>query len=672
MSEPDARFDRFLERLARELSCARVEPAAGGDLRLRFEGTGRPCALVLLQRGGAPRGLCAEEIAESALVLCCRNPGARERALLHSAAAKLRALMADPDARRWIDRRNRNVTQVPLSPDGLLGLFGGILLRGRPFWHDWRVESAALKPPAVLTLRLKDGAGTALELALDTRDPSGSPLGTFSVSRDWRTLAQKDLAAGRPESALAYLLSKGTHDDMRWKAPPRAKARKRSAPTQLRRSLVENCLRSGAPWRGYSSRFFGVWGDLDHFGLTAAVGNYERVSYVAHASRECVYSSTVLDGRLKYHSSPWGAVSFLRPGEYSRYHLTDISDAALVSGGEGVLSAAIRQVARAAPERKIVVTGNCDYHVIGDDIDDVCRRCSARPGAVVHLNPPLPGFREVDSSNWWVDFFDTISFAPKDRLPDTLNLAGLGSWDEACVRELSGLLERCGIKVQAVILPNISPGAAAAFGRAALTVLSPWLPVTQVLEKALRTRGMRCIKPHAPYGVAGTRRWLAAVAAALGRRPMSEAAFARSVAELAPDFDLLRRRSRGRAAGFICDVGNPEELCSPSVFFGMDLPAFFTELGFSPVIFAPGRARSVRGARVAAFDESVPLGDLLRRQRVGLVYCDVCRGATVKRAGATPFAVEALSAGLAGAQKSLGRLLALAGLETYNRYGDLL
>jgi len=688
MDAPDARFDLFLERLARELSsgplrCTGISPSAGGDLGLRFVRAGRPSVLALLHRGAAPKGLSSEDVAGQALVLLRRAPSSRERALLRLAADRLRTLWDEPAARRWLDRRNRNVTRVTFSAEGLRDLLGDAVRSGQPFWHGWRLEGVDADPAGPsrrLVLRLRESRGAGLEMVLDTQAADGaaallrSPLGTLAIRSDGRKPGQKGSPEGRPEAALGYLLGKGIHERMRWRAPAQPGTQPRPASTELRSSLAENCFRSGVSWRGYSSRFFNVWGDVDHFGLTAALGNYEPVSYLAHASRECVYSSTVLSGNLKYHSSPWGAVSFLKPGEYGSYHITDISNAALVSGGEGLLAEAIRQVSRAAPERRIVVTGNCDYHVIGDNVADVCRRCATKPGSVVYMNPPLPGFREVDSSNWWIDFLKTVPFTKARPAARSVNLAGFGSHDEAPVRELVALLERAGIKVQSVILPNISPGAVEAFGRAELTVLSPWLPVAEILEKPLRRQGVRVIKPPAPYGIAGTRRWLAAVAAALGVRPLSAAAFARCAAEAAPEFAALRRRSRGRAVGFVCDVGSPEELCSASVFFGLDLAAFFTELGFAPVVFSRGRQRKppAPGVRVAALDARAPLRELLRREGVGLVYCDVCRGASVKRAGATPFAVEDLRAGLRGAQKTLGRLLGLAELETYGRYGDLL
>ena len=62
-----------------------------------------------------------------------------------------------------------------------------------------------------------------------------------------------------------------------------------------------------------------------------------------------------------------------------------------------------------------------------------------------------------------------------------------------------------------------------------------------------------------------------------------------------------------------------------------------------------------------------PQRRLFERHSVDLAYCDVGQGEAAKRAGAAPFTAEALRPGLAGAEGTLRRLLALSRLKLYRR-----
>ncbi|MBM4388398.1 MAG: hypothetical protein FJ088_11705, partial [Deltaproteobacteria bacterium] len=460
-------------------------------------------------------------------------------------------------------------------------------------------------------------------------------------------------------------------------------------------SLIENCFRSGVSWRGFASRFFNVWGDIDHFGLTAAIGNYEKINFVAHASRECTYAATFLTKSLKSGTSPWKAVHFFKSIEFDNVFFTDINDSTIIGGGEERLEEALGSARDASPERETVVIGNCDYYMIGDNIGSVCRRCApASGGKITHLNPPLPGFHEVNSSNWWRDFLNSVDFSG-EKGDYSVNLAGFGSYDDPGVMELTFLLNRVGIEVKSVILPNISPAARDNFGKAGITVLFPWHPVIETLARPLGEKGMRTISPAAPYGIKGTIEWLntvkKATAEAAGgesfRRltdsaePVSDDLLKELAGEFAPGFCERRESAKGINIGLVCDAGTVGELLSPGFFFGFDPRGFFNELGFGLKIFVPPEIRS-RGlpenskrlfpdVDVVCFDDGDSYRELFHEHDARIVYCDVCGGRTVKEAGAVPFGVDSLEIGLSGAMSTLRKLLSLSKINIYSRYGAL-
>ncbi|MBM4386477.1 MAG: hypothetical protein FJ088_01985, partial [Deltaproteobacteria bacterium] len=289
--EQNSRFDVFLAGLAESLSdsrvgCAGVSPSAKGDLFFDFIISGENYRIVLRPLGISLRDGISEPFMDQRLVLLGENQGAPGMELLKRVAERLGALMNDASLRKWIDRRNRNIFEISFSVQGFLGLFGDTVSLKTPFWRDWRVEEVGDLSGGCFLILLKDGRGGEIDLTFGTsgkgiaegisilitpigelvlRRPEAGA-GIRKVGEGIRLLRRGSHATG-PETALAYLLARGTHAGMSWKTPEQPSGGAGDVGRiNTRVSLIENCFRSGVSWRGFASRFFNVWGDIDHFG----------------------------------------------------------------------------------------------------------------------------------------------------------------------------------------------------------------------------------------------------------------------------------------------------------------------------------------------------------------------------------------------------------------------
>ena len=663
-------------------------PTSVGDLLFRFTAPGEKL-LVVLRNG---------------MVLVGRRRSAAARKALLRVKEILGRLLEDRGARRWLAPRNGGLIKVPVTKAGLAALLGGVVTPREPFWGSWFlgriVEPRGARAGRELRIVLKNGSGTGIELlfapeGIERKDGNyliDHELARLFISSDGRSGDDRDSALNRPEAAFGYLLSKGLHGRIEWlragvetKGAGRGRARRseRAAPARPEPGLIDHCLRSYGTGQGRPSRYFNYWGDIDQFCVSAASHIFKDASIVLHSNRECEFTDGILSKNLAGPSSHWLLGPPMKTVDFEHVFVTDVHDAAIVHGGEGLLEDAIEQSKRLEPKNDIVVIGHCDYHMVGDDIGSVCKKCAPARARIKYLNPPLAGFEEVKTSNWWRDFLTCLPRGKRSARKGAVNLAGLGSHDEAHISELKGLLERVGIETASVILPYISPDAYARFAQADLTVLSAWHPIGRVLEAPLREQGFKSVKLDCPYGVAGTAKWLAAVASRLGLKGVRESVVSGWADELAPGYGALKERARRVTIGLVADIGTLAELCSPGFFFGLDPCSFFTDLGFNLKVFQvtpAGRSRAVPERLLRAYpcvefhmvDRSLSPKGLIKKHGLDLVYCDICQGEMIKRAGATPFGADSLRMGLSGARQTQAKLLALSGITLHSEFGRFL
>jgi hypothetical protein len=689
----DKRFDLFLKNLAQDLSdglliCREIHPTLKGDLVFNFQHSSEKFIIILKNLSLPVRDRLTVNLRDQQLILYNRNFSNTARKILMRTKEGLSSILNDEKKRKWIDRRNRNINEVIRTKEGFLDIFSDIIFLKEFFWNTWFIDDIVELDPDVpdrlFKIVLREISGISVELTFDAKGTGTEgllmnyPLGNLLIGLDERPVEMRKMPENSPETAIGYIIAKGVHHKMKWieRNVEAATAQDRFGIPKM--GLIENCFRCFLSWRGNSSHFFNSWGDIDHFGIMAAANIDRKINFVAHSNRECSFSKYFLSKNIKSGSSPFRSVSLMKSMDIDNIFLTDISDSAIVSGGEHLLEEAIEQSKHLYPDRTISVVGNCDYYMIGDNINSVCEKCRGRETKIMYLNPPMAGFQEVKTSNWWGDFLTSISHSDR-KIKNSINMAGLGNYDETHMIELKILLERAGIKLLTVILPGVSPEAYTQFAQAEFTVLSKWHPIRKVFEEPLKDHDFKYISLPCPYGIQGTKIWINEIAKALKMPEFPDEKFSQFSGKFAPDYEKIKNRLKSINLAIVADVGTIEELFSPEFFFGFDPCLFFTELGVNlkiikilddekdasiPVNFNNPQVEFIFSKR-----SETCYSEIFRKYSINLVYCDVCDGEIVKKSGATPFAIDSLFMGISGARKTMQKLLALSKLNIYSKYG---
>lgn len=586
-----------------------------------------------------------------------------------------------------LDLHNREVLEADPSPAGLWRLIAWFGAPGAPLMEGWTLGEfqRAPGPRRRLLLEVAPEAqqmGT-VRLALDPEGPEGPrekvlaalPLGLLvrpSEHAPGGSVRDRVLV----ESALAWVLAMSMPRSLRWGSWPVSES-PATRPVQRRQddTLIVHSYRTDHEWHVPRSRFFGTWGDKDWFILLALLDR--PTLNVFHGNRECQQVRQPLSDRFAHGANPFHPSRRHWSWMTSHTRFTDTDDRAAIFGGEDRLQGLLDRIEAEAPGQEVRVMVGCDAEVVGDDVPGVCRMARSEGRNVTCFNPPLPRFTDASDRNWWLQFLQERDPAVKPE-PGQVNLGGLQWPEHPAMAEVEALLAQVGVRVACRMLPGHWPDLRTSVGAGQATLISPWFPVQEVLGSALVQEGLPVRTLALPYGERPTRSWLDEAAEAAGRDPFTEDSWSEAVRPWAADLQQLRARAREIRVALVADWGTAVEMCDPSFFFGLDPLALLADLGFHVIVLGRQAAEAVNRARKAFPEARIEALEMdafledplarLREVRPDLVYCDREDAAAVKAVGAVPFGIADLEPGLAGAVRTIRRLLARAGLQIYRRY----
>jgi nitrogenase iron protein len=346
---------------------------------------------------------------------------------------------------------------------------------------------------------------------------------------------------------------------------------------------------------------------------------------------------------------------------------TNLRDLDVVHGGTARLEAAVEAAVRAGLHAQaVLIHTTCVPTVIGDDAEAVARRFRRRLRVpVLYANPATNRYEDLAG-----DFLRRLRRRPPvrgARRPHAVNLVGFP--DGPALAELALLLLAAGVRVQVCALPTLRLADAARYLDAGAQVLYPNADYAGTYADVFEPLPLPTIRPEAPYGWEGTRRWLVEVARLFGLERRARAAFRRAAEALRPARDKARAESHGRRLAFVIDRTTLDHLADPSRLWGVPAIRVLQELGFGvDVLFHDVAGRAPSSFR--AFRTAEELARLLREGAFSAVYSEYFFDDRPARAGKAQFSLSAFELGLAGAVRTAERLNDICRWPFWRRYAD--
>lgn len=418
---------------------------------------------------------------------------------------------------------------------------------------------------------------------------------------------------------------------------------------------------------------------------------------IGHEDLECHYATPpVGDGSVSFFNYPRvherhnpaeqdpGKASE-RPAENTAGPelLSDLQDLDIIKGGAKKLDRLLDGIAeRENKPDMVIVRATCVPIVIGDDMEGSVERFKGKSDVpIVFLdniaNQFATPFRET-----FAKLRDDPGFQNPEKRPGSVNLVGFPRVAEMAPL-LSFLEDELGIAINCRVVPEVDLKAMKRFKAADLSVMFDTELYARTYQDVFEGIDLRSIRPPAPYGVAGTRRWLGEIAAAVGRESGFEAAWDGRYSRVAERWESLKREAGGYRLGYVVDGERIRMLTDPRKATGIPMVAMLKEMGFAVdfLVFVgdkprPEAHKALESAserhRVTTFRTPAELESLLKASDAQAFYSEVFFDRRLTRCGKSQFSVQMFQMGLEGAVATLDRLLSVCRMPFYRKYGTFL
>jgi Nitrogenase component 1 type Oxidoreductase len=513
------------------------------------------------------------------------------------------------------------------------------------------------------------------------------------LTADPRPPQVRGLVPSQVERFGGFLLSRGVHPSMRPRGdarfPPTGPGATTSTPATSWRGAPVSTSRWGNPlqWHQFFSDF-----EISRSGLSNVQFD-EPVAYVLHGERECV----TVEPQIRPRTHTYARMPFRQevprnpsPESGGREFLSLITERETVLGGDDSLENALDRASRDPHTKLICVNNTCLPKMVGDDLDSLVSRLSARTDKpILNLNTDLSS-PDASYRHMLAQAEQAAGHTPDTPPVPPGAVSFLGFVPGPYRPELLHLLESLGVVAANFLVPALNVGAVSRYRAGCAQVIYPrdtWLRLHAELFGDLDTP---VLDVPAPYGLRDTRRWLEVISAAT-RHPD---AFGEQWPEMAAAelrrFDALRDQVGDRRVGAVVTPASAPRLYEAERLYGVRLLPLLEELGFGLDVLMLGpdadpdanpdaeMGEAEDGLRdcledptrlaITHFHSPASLARSLADAPCHLVYSEVACDHRLSQAGKTGFGLDLFEMGLAGAVRSLERLLTLDRWPFYRRY----
>jgi hypothetical protein len=452
-----------------------------------------------------------------------------------------------------------------------------------------------------------------------------------------------------------------------------------------------------------------TWGHADAYADFFAGGELAReqldsldpgvlFTFVQHSDCECLHVNPhgiapivwlvnhPWDNRVRY-GAPAAVRQDLVAAAAEGMLTSDLDEDDVILGNPGKLRRLLAQAGRVQRRsgKTLFISNTCTPVVNGEDVESEVNRFRAASGCPLLYLTVTPRSMVNVFEDVLVTRRQAAERAAGAPRPRSVNLIGFR--EDPALDELRELLARVDVELRGVLLPELTLERIDRLPEAACNVFQPNQLWQHLYDQLLSGTRIPSLSPPAPYGVAGTLRWLEEVGRHFGltsrRRRALEAAAAGPRARLAE----LRAEAEGRRLGFVVRGDETYYLTRPASTAGVPLVAMLEELGFGLEILlqAPDRDSARRAAeqvqavfarperhRLQAFDSLDGMARRLADSPADAFFSSHFFDWRVTAAGKNLFSLQHFELGLGGAVRTAERLLGICRTPFYRRLAPYL
>lgn len=501
------------------------------------------------------------------------------------------------------------------------------------------------------------------------------------LARLLRTIAER-LKDKKPEELSAVLMK----DPESKSCSPTAAASAQSEGDPDSQGISDRLGGNPGQWR----RFFCDREFNRHSFWQGSSGFAGKVLYFVHADYDCSFMPPDITFRgmtfLNYppvhpHSSDTPAMD-----THYEHWTSELKDKDVVLGTDHKLKALMEQIKTRVKPDLIMIQWSCVPTIIGDDRDALADMCREAGGCPVLTNTIQKRLEEGGNYSPFEELFDQLREDPRflgtPRDENAVNLVDCPPYffDD----ELKAVLDEAGVRVNFRIFPTVDLKGVRGYLAARCQVLPDYFKDVPTVQRSLGELDLQTHYAPAPFGIADTREYVLTAVRPFGPEA-EEKAFRRLDAELEKlraKWEALSREASKYRVAFVVEADNIPQVLRPEFLTGIPVARIVAEMGFSAdfLVHAPGgrlpkeaeelkkQAWFKTPPSVTGFSDREGLRQALEDGTFRSVYSDIFFDRRISRAGKTQFSMRTFEAGLAGAVRSLERMLSLCRFSFYQRY----
>lgn len=327
----------------------------------------------------------------------------------------------------------------------------------------------------------------------------------------------------------------------------------------------------------------------------------------------------------------------------------------------------------------------CVGVVSGSDIEQVYQEHKKKH------NMPVLYFRGGENRAL-LDFYEEVLVGVRKGTPHPAdapkNLVNLVGYSGHATLDLLEGLEKAGVTVNGILLPQVTVPPVVDFEKAALNVFLPNVDFENFYDQLLQDTGVdQTISPDAPYGVEGTTRWYRAIAEQAGTADRVDAMVDEMMGPHRAKWDALVERARQHRLTFVSRDFEIQQLLDSKFTYGIPVLEALAEMGFGLDLFlmktdpkmsewaekqiaeslSPGLRVDVRW-----FATQEEMTKLLDESASRAVFTNLFFDWRATSAGKGTFSLQHFEAGYEGAVRTIDRLLTVCETPFHARYAKYL
>lgn len=356
--------------------------------------------------------------------------------------------------------------------------------------------------------------------------------------------------------------------------------------------------------------------------------------------------------------------------------VTELEERDMVMGTGERADALVEEVRkRAKPGDYLLFTHLCTPIIMGEDFSGLARRCEKEIGG----SSVSWSQKDRDENDNFGDHFRSMLAKPGffDEPGDPLAVNLFHFPRRVRENELRPFLNEIGLKINISVFPDVSFSILDRLPQAHWQVFCERSSYPTKVHDLLAASPRAVVPARAPYGVEGTRQCLRAIAAAAGKEPQFDKAWAAKMAAFMPSWEEMRKEAAGYRLAFVVSEATLPRLLELRYGHGAPLAVMAMEMGFGiDLVYydrhaeAPELPPALKDAKVSVFRTPWELERALRAGEFAAVYSDIFFDWRISRAGKARFSSKDFEMGLEGARRTFEKLLPLCRLTFYRQYAS--